>query len=203
MFKKDVTSLVSSFEEVGYLFEEDSKDLFVLDSKGSVENAVIQTVKNVIIICDEQYNTFDEERFEKRTKEVTSVISRNRLPLFKSPLGQKPDKMKVQVAALKDDCTLFFRLYIACQSREGKLQAFFKHENHLWPPSLAQASRLREDQRSDRVKCMEKASAPTAESPEVGVAILDGAVVIQMASPMAARTFQEQIDNVFMPSIMK
>ena len=99
MFKKDVTSLVSSFKEVGYLFEEDSKDLFVLDSKGSVENAIIQTVKNVIIIGHEQYNTFDEERFEKRTKEVTSVISRNRLPLFKSPLGQKPDKMKVQVAA--------------------------------------------------------------------------------------------------------
>ena len=41
------------------------------------------------------------------------------------------------------------------------------------------------------MKCMEKASAPTAESPEVDVAILDGAVVIQMASPMATRTFQE------------
>ena len=160
MFNKDVTSLVSSFEEVGNLFQVDSKYLFAL---GSVENAAIQTVKNGIIIGHEQYNTFVEERFEKRTKEVTSVISRNRLPLFKSHLGQKPDKMKVQVAALKDDCTLFFRLYTAYQSREGKLQALFKHENHPWPPSLAQASRLREDQKSDLVKCMEKASAPTAE----------------------------------------
>ena len=184
--------MVSSFEEVGNLFQVDSKYLFAL---GSVENAGIQTVKNGIILGHEQYNTFVEERFEKRTKEVNSVISRNRLPLFKTQLnlnlGQKPDKMKVQVAALKDDCTLFFRLYIACQSREGKLQAFFKHENHPWPPSLAQASRLREDQKSDLLKCMEKASAPTAESPEVDVAILDGAVVIQMASSMAARTFQE------------
>ena len=99
--------------------------------------------------------------------------------------------MKVQVAALKDDCALFSRLYIAPQSREENLQAFFKHEYHPWPPSLAQASRLREDQKSDLVKCMEKASAPTAESPEVDVAILDGAVVIQMASPMTGRTFQE------------
>ena len=63
-------------------------------------------------------------------QEVTSVISGNKLPLFKSPLGQTPDKMNVQVAALKDDCALFFRLYIAGQSREGNLQAFFKHENH-------------------------------------------------------------------------
>ena len=81
----------------------------------------------------EQYNTFVEERFEKRTKEVTSVTSKNKLALFKSPLEQKSDKKKVQVASLKDDCALFSRLYIACQSREGNLQEFFKHENHPWP----------------------------------------------------------------------
>ena len=50
---------------------------------------------------------------------------------------------------------------------------------------------------------MEKNSTPTAESPEVDVAILDGAVVVQMASPGTARTFQEYADNVFMPYIMK
>ena len=109
----------------------------------------------------------------------------------------------MQVAALKDDCALFSRLYIACQSREWNLQEFFKHENHPWPPPLAQASRLREGQRSDLVKCMEKASAPTAESPEVDVAILDGALAVQMTLPGAARTFQEYADNVFTTYIMK
>ena len=74
------------YEAVGNPFEEDSKDLFVLDSKGIVENAVIQTVKNVITIAQEQCNTFVEERLEKRTKGVTSVINRNKPPLFKSPL---------------------------------------------------------------------------------------------------------------------
>ena len=47
LFNKDVASLESSFEEVGSPFEEDSKDLFALDFKVIVENAVIQTVKNV------------------------------------------------------------------------------------------------------------------------------------------------------------
>ena len=53
LFKKDVASLVSSFEEVGNPFEEDSKDLFALDSKVIAENAVIQTVKNVITIAQD------------------------------------------------------------------------------------------------------------------------------------------------------
>ena len=79
---------------------------------------------------------------------MTSVISKNKLPLFKSPLEQKSDKKKVQVAALKNDCALFSRLYIACQSREGNLQEFFKHENHPWPQSLAQASKFGEKARS-------------------------------------------------------
>ena len=57
LFKKEVASLVSSFEEVGNPFEEDSKDLFVLDSKVIVENAVIQAVKNMKTIGQKQYNT--------------------------------------------------------------------------------------------------------------------------------------------------
>ena len=203
LFKKDVTSLVSAIEEVGNPFEEDSKDLYALDSKVIMGGHVIQTVKNVVAIGQKQYNTFVEERFEKRTKEVTTVISKNKLPLLSSPIEQKSEKKKTQVAALKDDCALFSRLYIACQSREGNLQEFFKHENHPWPPSLAQADRMREGQKSDLVKCLEKVFAATAESPEVDVAILDGAVVVQMASPGAAKTFQDYADKVFMPYIMK
>ena len=65
LFKKDVASLVSSFEEVGNPYEENSKDLFALESKVIVENAVIQTVKNVITIGQEQYNTFFKSDFRK------------------------------------------------------------------------------------------------------------------------------------------
>ena len=65
---------------------------------------------------------------------------------------------------------------------------------HLWRRLL---SRLREGQKSDLVKCMEKTLRSTAESPVVDVAILDGAVVVQMASTGAPRTFQEYADNVF------
>ena len=127
-FKKDIASLVSAFEEAGNPFEEDSKDRLSLDSKVIVNNSVVQTVKNVVTIGQEQYSTFVEERFEKRLKALTSVINKNKLPVFSSPLEQKPDKKQAQVAALKDNCALFSRLYIACQSREGNLQEFFKQK---------------------------------------------------------------------------
>ena len=60
---------------------------------------------------------------------------------------------------------------------------------------------MREGQRSDVYNCFEKVTAATGDSPEVHLTILDGAVVIQMASPEAAKTFQEYVDNVFMPYI--
>lgn len=50
---------------------------------------------------------------------------------------------------------------------------------------------------------MEKTSALNAEPPEMDIAILDRAVVVQVVSPKAARTFQNYIDNVFMQYIMK
>ena len=203
LFKKDVASLVSAFEEVGNPFEEDSKDLIALDSKVIARNAVTQTVKNAVAIGQEQYKAFVSERFEKRSKPITAVISKNKLPLFGSPVEKNSRKQDAQDAVLKDDCALFSRLYIACQNREGNLPQFFKHENHPWPPSLAQAGRMREGKKSDLVKCMEKVSRATEVSPQVDATIIDGAVVVQMMSPGTARTFQEYAANVFMPYIMR
>ena len=36
---------------------------------------------------------------------MTTVISKNKIPLFSSPIEQKSEKKKTQVAALKDDMT--------------------------------------------------------------------------------------------------
>lgn len=50
---------------------------------------------------------------------------------------------------------------------------------------------------------MEKTSTLTVEPPEMDIAILDGAVVVQMVSSGASRTFKDYTDNVFMQYIMK
>ena len=49
-----------------------------------------------------------------------------------------------QVLALKKDIALSSPiLYIACPSRDGNLDDFFKYENQPWPPALSQMNQLR------------------------------------------------------------
>ena len=121
-----------------------------------MNNAVVKAVKEVITVGQDQYKVFVQERFWERTKPITDVIKKNKLPLFKEQPQRNTTKDKQKVAALKNDCTLFSRLYIACKSCDGNLEEFFKHENQPYPPTLAQEGKIREGQKSDLVKCMER-----------------------------------------------
>ena len=105
-----------------------------------------------------------------------------------------PTKDKQKVAALKNDCALFSRLYIACQSRDGNLEEFFKHENQPFPPTLAQAGKIRQGQKSDLVKCMERLVEKKIDAPQVEATIIDGAVIVQILKPGMAATFKEYAD---------
>ena len=55
----------------------------------------------------------------------------------------------MQVAALKNDCALFSRLYVSCQTRDGDLDTFFTHENQAAPPSLSVGGKLRLGTKAD------------------------------------------------------
>ena len=43
---------------------------------------------------------------------------------------------------LKDNCQLFSRLFISCQTRQCDLQEFFKHENQPTPASLSDSGKF-------------------------------------------------------------
>ena len=103
--------------------------------------------------------------------------------------------------ALKDDCSLFSRLYIACQSREGDLQDFFRHENQPWPPSLSQNGQLRQGNKADLVQCLQSSAKVVAESPQVDAKVFDGAVVVQMLHPKISTTFKDYVQTVFLPYV--
>jgi len=79
---------------------------------------------------------------------------------------------------LKSDCSLFSRLYIACQSPDGNLEDFFKHENQPFSPALSQAGKLREGQKSDLVKCLEKLTASSRAPTQMEAMVVDGAVLV-------------------------
>ena len=107
------------------------------------------------------------------------------------------------MAAMKGDCTLFSRLYIACQSREGDLKQFFKHENQPWPPSLSKSGDMRSGTKSDLLSELESLAQPVDARPHVSALIVDGPVVVQMLSRGNSKTFDDYTKNVFIPYIQQ
>ena len=123
--------------------------------------------------------------------------------LFSRPPILKQSKTSLQISSLKSDVSLFSRLFIACQSRDGNLEEFFLHENQAYPPSLSQHGKLRLGNKSDLLHCLEN-SIELNENLAVSnldVVILDGAAVVNFLKPHTARTFDEYALNVFLPYI--
>ena len=140
-FSAQVNELVVAMEEMGNPFIEDSCYLFALDTKDIMSEDAVSTVQGIVNLGQQQYNDFIEERFLKGEKSISEPIKRNKLALFSN---QKPRSIKqTSLGVLKSDLALFARLYMACQTRGGNLQEFFRHENQPWPPSLAHLGDLR------------------------------------------------------------
>ncbi|KAK3742923.1 hypothetical protein QZH41_015294 [Actinostola sp. cb2023] len=62
---------------------------------------------------------------------------------------------------------------------------------------------MRSGQKADLVKCLEKVCKETTETPIIEATVLDGAVIVQMLGPRTATTFQEYIDMIFKPFMLK
>ncbi|KAK3737069.1 hypothetical protein QZH41_013876, partial [Actinostola sp. cb2023] len=202
-FARDVLNVVSSFEDLQNPFTEKSEELIAVHTKDVIDETVINTVQNIVKIGETQFNTFVQERFIDRNKPITDTIKKNNLPMLRTSRKKTTSKQKEKIGLLKDDCALFSRLFIACQSRDGNLEEFFKFENQPWPPSLSQMGELRGGQKSDLVKCLQSVVTPATEQPTLDAIILDGAVIVQMLNPGTVRTFEEYCETVFGPYIAR
>jgi len=98
---------------------------------------VVTTIQTAEELGSTQYQSFIDERMSGPTKSLYDPIHKNNLPLFKSG-KTKTTKSSMKTVAMKNDVQLFSRMHIACQSRVGDLDSFFEHENHPWPPPLAE-----------------------------------------------------------------
>ena len=200
-FVKDVLSLVNVFEDLGNPFQEESTDLLVLDNKEIADPAAVETVQNVRRIGQDQFKDFTRECLLERTKSINDAIHRNKLKLFSSSTTKTVSKGKLQLKSLKNDMELFSRLYIGCQTRDGNLEEFFRHENQACPPALSEGGNLRLGIKSDLLICMEELSEAQSDVPPSTCIILDGAAIIQMLRPGAAKNFDEYAHQVFIPYI--
>ena len=207
-FLKDVTSLVTVIDDMGNPFLEKRYDLLVLDTKNIMDASVVETVRKIKSLGLEQYKKFVEERLQQSLKPITETLSKNNLPLFSRPTIKSPSKEKLQLAALKKDCELFMRLYVACQTRGGDLDQFFSHEIQAVPPALSRGGKQRIGTKADLLHCFEfcVASKPLS-TPKVDAIILDGAVVVHMLHLVQQKHFKSMqilcLDHTYPPRLTK
>ena len=206
-FAKDVLNTVKAFNEMGNPFTETSTDLLAMDTKLIMSEDVVQAIKSASEIGEHQYKTFVDERLQKMTKSFYDTIPKNNLPLFKSGEKKSQTKTKAKLSTLKSDLQLFSRMYISCQSRDGEMDIFFEHENHAWPPSLAESNSMRATNKADLLKCLEPLAPSQGTTPDVDVKVFDGPALIHILDPKHStkdvKTFRQYADRIFLPYLLK
>lgn len=84
---------------------------------------------------------------------------------------------------LKEDCQLFSKLFISCQSRECDLQEFFRHENQQFPASLNEGGKLYTCQKSQLAAILESHVGIPDTEPEADTIIIDGSALVNSLLP--------------------
>ena len=182
-----------SFEEAGNPFEDDGGCLFVMDSKVIVVAAVMTAVSLVITSGIQQYNSFVEERLQKRTKSIKKPLRKNKLHVF----VQQRKAQKSSLTILRNGCSLFSRLYIACQTRKGDLPEFFRHENQQRPASLSKLDDKRTGKKADLQKCLEHSplGSGNADEEEVLVDEINNTDYEETVDPVADDIATEELSD--------
>ena len=154
-FKKQTAAMTSTIKNMGNPFLEAGSQLLNIHSRDVLPEDVVQTVRTIESIGKQQYDSYRQSVLEEGGKtSIHDPIRRNSLRLFKCPTTKARQSSKTK--DLKDDVSLFSKLYIAAQDRESDLGNFFQHENHPYPPSLSDRGTLRAGTKSDLLSCLIK-----------------------------------------------
>jgi len=82
-------------------------------------------------------------------------IKKNNVPLFSRNSNASVSGTKSKLDIVKNDCSLFSRLFISCQSSQLYLEEFFSHENQSTPPSLSQGVKINIGVKSQLVEILQ------------------------------------------------
>lgn len=98
-----------------------------------------------------------EERLVNQTVTITYPIKHKNLHLSSRPPVREMSRKQLQMSSLKNDCSLFFGLYIVIQMRHGDLDKFSHYENQACPPSLSLSKMggMKTGSKSDLTTCLE------------------------------------------------
>jgi len=111
-FHKDIRALVGVIEEFENPFNEEGKELSVLDTKVVADEEGVSRMQNTEELGRKQCDACLIER----KKPLDDPITRNTLSFFEMPIKKKTSKARQPLSSMKNDCSLFSRLFIACQT---------------------------------------------------------------------------------------
>ncbi|CAE1318539.1 unnamed protein product [Acanthosepion pharaonis] len=194
-FFEKVQRLTSVIEEMGNPFSKESTDLLSLDTKDIADPTAALLVASHLEKGKEQFQTF-MDKLKTDSQHFYQLINRNNKDFFKTSTDPT-EKSETQL--LKEDCQLFFRLFISCQSRECDLPEFFKHENLSFPPSLSKRGKLHVATKSDLVGVLQTKVELPDTKPETDV--VDGAFLVNTITPRKPKTFEECTRQDILPKV--
>ena len=129
-------------------------------------------------------------------------MSKNKLALFSKPQAKQRSRTKEQVTSLNTNCTLFSRLYIACQARQCNIDSFYEHENQACPPSISDMGQLRQGSKSELMECLIKSSQPASIYHGIDAKVLDGAAIVHnYGQARGLSTFEEYSQEMILQYI--
>ena len=200
-FFEKVNRLTVVLEEMGNPFKEESADLLVLDTKDIAEPTMAEMIKTHQKRGREQFNSFIGALGSGNSLHGGSTfyqpIKKNKITFFKQDQAGGMSKEKV----IKEDCHLFSRLFISCQSRECDLHEFFQHENQSFAASLSDGGKLHTCQKSHLVDILENEVAMPDAEPKADVIILDGSALINALPPHSSKTIENYAREDILPRI--
>ena len=157
-FANQLKSMISTLSNMGNPFDSGSTDLSRLHNRDVMNELSVDCLRGIKQKGKEQFGTFVKERLMAKTKPITDTIGRNTVILFNVQNIKAKSKQHATMSLLKEESSLFSRLYVSCQKRDGNLDSFFSHENQPYPPSLSSFGKLRQGNKSDLLGCLEKLS---------------------------------------------
>ena len=184
---------------MGNPFQEDSADLLSLDTKNIADPPLADLVGTHHQRGQQKFESFMKGlQNEEDNCPFYQPIKKNKVAFFKHEQTASNSKEKV----LKDDCQLFSRLFISCQTRECDLQEFFKHENQSSPASVSDSGKLHTCQKSQLTDILQAQVTLPDRDPEGDAIIIDGSAFINATPPRYSKTFDDYARDDILPKVI-
>ncbi|CAG2208108.1 unnamed protein product [Mytilus edulis] len=198
-FIDKVRSLKTVMNDYGNPFLEDSEDIYKIDSKDIVQAGTGKLSQIKQIGCN-QYADFRNRM--QNTASIYEPIKKNKFLLFSRQPKKSSCETKSKLDLAREDCSLFSRLFISCQSRQCDLEEFFSHENQKFPPSLSQSGKINIGVKSQLMEILEAKGDLPREEPQTDMVVVDGAAMVNSRPPRGTYTFDEYAKDVILPYII-